>query len=210
MVEIEILADKTGYPLVHVPRTGIFTLWPVSRIQFEQFMYETNKYGDTWYDGVLRLLPRVSFKNVDRENYEGSFMAGVTWREALEFARWLSDGSDLAFDLPTASERRRLYRFLEKVNETLARPQAGLSPQAAVFWKRLGGFLKEPLEFALLEHGLMEWVKNHGAYGRAGHPRSGLQPNAWDSLGDVVPPSTRVREPNGFRLIARRPRQCRQ
>jgi formylglycine-generating enzyme required for sulfatase activity len=179
----------------------LFHLWPITRAQFEMFMCEENLYGDDWYDVVLRLAPRVSCMRLRGDNYEGGFMTGILPDEALAFARWL--GGD--FDLPTDQEWLALYAATQK--QRTLQPPRGLSVQAQSIWQRLATFQTTPLQFALLEDGLLDCVRDGDSYAGRGAPRGSFQENVWNPLHNrPVRPlnvtTSRVRY-LGFRLVKR-------
>lgn len=195
---MKIVIDKTGFPLIKIGNLGSVHLWPVTNVQFERFICETNRFEDTWYDSILKLNPRVSYKYFDKQNYEGLFVTGVTPQEALGFARWLGEG----FELPTVDEWRRFYRMLsdESIPEM---PTSGLSTSAYSIWLKLKGFLKGPRKFALVQDGIVEWAKKGDKHIGLGAPRSSFHPNAFDPLNDEVTPLQERVFYFGFRLIRR-------
>jgi hypothetical protein len=84
-------------------------LLPVTKAQFEKFL-ETGPAGfdSTWYEQVLTLNERVSWRAFVPERREGLFLTGIKPEEANAFARWL--GED--FRLPTVEEWRAVDRYL--------------------------------------------------------------------------------------------------
>ncbi len=63
MLMTQLTFDKAGFPMLRVRKVGAFHLWPVTKFQFEQFMSETGRYGDKWYDSILSLNKPVTFEN---------------------------------------------------------------------------------------------------------------------------------------------------
>ena len=202
----KLIVDKTGFPQAVVPGVGAIHLWPVTKFQFEQFMSETNRCGDKWYEPILSLNQRISFKYFTPDNYEKLFITGILPGEAMDFARWL--GED--FDLPTEEEWKIYYRFINN-RDNLSFP-AGLSIPALTIGQKLGKFLHTPGKLSLLQGGVLEWVKGGGRHKESyqyvgrGVPRSSFLPNAWTPLD----PSIKGFNDNkrvyyfGFRLINRR------
>jgi hypothetical protein len=141
--EMKIYVDKTGFPLLEVDEAGSFNLWPIAKLQFERFIYETNQYGDSWYETVLLLNPRVSYRHLDRNNYERFFISGVLPDEALNFSKWFGEG----FDLPTIKEWRMLNNLL-KSERTLKLPEMELSVPACTLCQNMSVFSSTPQEFA--------------------------------------------------------------
>jgi len=195
---MKIYADKTGFPLVGTREFGLFHLWPITKIQFERFISETNNFGDKWYDSILKLNPRISWKFFDRNNYEGLFITGITHQEALSFAYWLGEG----FDLPSLDEWRNFSQMLS--TEGLPElPASELSEHAAHIWRKLKGFSETPTKFALMQDGLAEWVRKGNRYVGLGHPRQCFHANAWDPLNDEIITFEKRASHFGFRLIKR-------
>lgn len=195
---MKIYVDKTGFPLVGTKELGLFQLWPVTKIQFERFISETNTFGDKWYDSILKLNPRISCKSFDRNNYEGLFITSITPQEALSFAYWLGEG----FDLPSVDEWRNFSQMLR--TESLPElPVTGLSEHAAHIWRKIESFSKTPTKLALMQDGLVEWVRKGNRYVGLGHPRQCFHANAWDPLHDEDIPFEKRPSYLGFRLIKR-------
>lgn len=199
---MKIVADRTGFPMVEVGPSGCMHLWPVTKVQFENFLCEPGRFGDSWYESVCKFNPRVSFRKFNKTNYEGILLSGIAATEALEYARWL--GED--FDLPTVKEWRAFYRTMSQEVVPDA-PPPELSEPAAAIWRKLSSFTTEPLKFSLLSDGMLEWTRENGSFAGLGGPRPSFLPNAWDPLYDTV----RVVSGRervfclGFRLIKRAP-----
>lgn len=195
---MNILADRTGFPLVDVKELGLINLWPVTKVQLERFMADTNTLGDRWYESLLSLNCRASCRHFDRNDYEKVFITGITPQEALRFANWLGDG----FDLPTLEEWRRFYRII-RTRSLPDSPNSSLSVDASSIWLNLRSG-KTPVDFALMRHGLVEWVRRGDKYTGVGKPRDSFLRNAYDPLEDEVDPISERVFCFGFRLIRRR------
>jgi len=201
----KLIVDRTGFPVVVVPGIGAFHLWPVTKFQYEQFMTETDRYGDNWYESILSLNKRISFKYFSEDNYEKLFITGILPNEALEFASWLGGN----FDLPTEEEWKKFYRYID--DQADIRFPTGLAAPASAIRQRLGKFLHTPKELSLLQGGVLEWVKGveghkeGSQYVGRGVPRSSFYPNAWSPL-DASIKGINTKERVyffGFRLITR-------
>ena len=218
--------DRTGFPLIEICNSGqvgstsdgyYIHLLPVAKVQLERFLEEPNKYNDAWYDEILGVLDRVSYRDFSCSNRECIFVGGIWPDEALDFARWL-DG----FRLPTVDEWRRAYRYLESQNivdndnhwedllkrscepaqEILKRLREQLQPQT---W----------LELSLLRGGFLEWVELTSSpvdprrYAGLGSPRGKFHPNLWNPLKDLTYPINNRREKYfGFRLVKQHNQSC--
>lgn len=199
--------DKTKFPLIEIPDIGTLTLWPITKIQFEKFIAQSNQYGDVWYDEILKCNPRVSYKSVDKKNYEQLFITGLYPKETVPFSKWFGEG----YRIPTVKEWRDVYQLLSSSSNTLAEP-AGVSEQAKKIWEKIRSFseIPEPLplyKFLLMEGGVIEWVrKDNENYVGIGRPRNDLHPTCHNPLTDLFErprksiPDKRL-EYHGFRLI---------
>jgi hypothetical protein len=193
---MKIIRDETGFPLIEVEDVGYFQLWPTTKIQFERFIAESNTLGDMWYDSVLKLNPRISYRYFDKNNYERIFISGITSEETLGFAHWLGAG----YDLPTADERGKLYQMLGEENIPASVPD--ISDCAKLIWQRLRAFKGTVRKFTLMEEGLVEWVREGGGYTGQGRPRSSFHFNTWRPL-EICKDYPGRQFYKGFRLIRR-------
>lgn len=159
--------DRTGYPMLHVEPLGCFVhLFPVTRTQFEKFISSAGPphIDDGWYAARLRHNPRVSYRRVWRDNYEGLFATGVALAEAEAFASWLGEG-DRPFSLLDAEEWKECYRWLRMKSVTAPPPQVKELSALAV-WQFIQTQLSPPDSggLALMSGGLMEWVGYRGSW----------------------------------------------
>jgi hypothetical protein len=201
MLMTQLTFDKTGFPMLRIRKLGAFHLWPVTKCQFEQFMSETDRYGDKWYDSIRCLNEPISFENLSEGNYERLFMTGILPREAMDFARWL--GED--FDLPTEEEWKKFYRVVKSLFDIRLSPY-GLSDSAVALGRKIDEFLHTPLTFSFLQGGVVEWLKGEKGYVGRGTPRDSFFPNAWNPLNDSIRAIDRKERIFyfGFRLIRRK------
>jgi hypothetical protein len=173
--------DKTNFPLVKLKDGSVFGLWPVTKIQFERFICESGEYGDKRYETACELNPRVSYRNIDKKNYEGIFMSGINPDDALKYTRWLGEG----FDIPTINEWRHYYRLLIQEHSP-ENVEMELSPAADAIGKVLLRISRNALQFTLMEHGFVEWVHKDTGYAGLGVPRSAYYSNTCRPLTDIV------------------------
>lgn len=198
-MRIRLISDKTGFPLL-VNEIWHFAihLWPVTKAQFEIFMSETGKYGDLWYEEVLRLNPRTSIRDISQENYEGLFLSGILPEEARDFAAWMGDD----YDLPETKEWRKFYKLLKNIPLHLS-IDCSLSLQADYIWKGIRSFSEDFFDFSLIGKGLVEWVRAKNTMIGLGSPRGSFHSNAWNPLEDEILPIDLTQRLSyfGFRLI---------
>ncbi|MBM3239019.1 formylglycine-generating enzyme family protein [Candidatus Poribacteria bacterium] len=188
---MQFLFDRTGFPLIRVPEVGLdVQLLPVTKVQFERFIAEPNGFGDTWYEEILGVNPRVSYRQFTADNREGIFITGLLPEEAVSFARWMGDG----FTLLTIEEWRTIYKALEhrpvESGELEKLRSQCSAEQPLVILEQLREQL-EPrswLSLSLMYGGLVEWVRGENSWAGLGVPRYEFYPNLWDPLADVVSP----------------------
>src|SRR5262249_20891240 len=105
--------DRTGFPVLELPEIGLAVhLLPVSKRQFERFLGEPvldeAMFGDSWYESILTVSPRIAIRDVQPANYEAQFLGGILPAEAERFARWLGSG----YDLPRVETWRQVDALL--------------------------------------------------------------------------------------------------
>ncbi|MCC6444478.1 MAG: SUMF1/EgtB/PvdO family nonheme iron enzyme [Armatimonadetes bacterium] len=198
------MCDKTGFPLICIPQTGVVAhLLPVTKVQFEQFRAETGAYDDAWYRTLCELNPSADCGSFTEETREGLFLTGIVPEEAEAFARWMG----LGLQLPTVEEWRAVYnavslypcfpgcfpkRLCEPAGRLLERLQVQLQPLAL-------------LDLSLMNGGVVEWAQNGREWVGLGSPRPHFLPNLFNPLEDEirpVRPGERLKY-YGFRLIRR-------
>jgi hypothetical protein len=179
-------------------------LLPVTKLQFEQFISETNIVSQTHYQEMLALNPVTSPHHFISEERERLFVTGILPDEALAFARWMGDG----FDLPTAREWREVYAALRRVPPPRQNPLLeAVDGVAKAMLERLSRQveIRSLRDYALMEGGLVEWVRHEKRLVGLGVPRPEFHANLWDPLvNEVKPIRLDQRIPYfGFRLVRR-------
>lgn len=181
---MQFSSDRTGFPLINFSRLEIQTL-PVTKVQFEQFLADSNEFGDKWYEQVLKVSPRISYRGFSERNRERIFITGLLPEEIEVFVNWMGDG----FRIPSVSEWRNIYQTIS--SRTIS-PQdkkdiisTATSNQAREIIGRLDQQLQTNLwgHFTLMNGGLIEWVKNSDWAG-LGVPRYSFHPMLHDPLKD--------------------------
>jgi hypothetical protein len=201
--------DASGYPLIFVEPLGAYVqLFPVTKPQFEKFIALGRQpdYDDEWYEEILTMNPRASYRSQDVPARERLFMTGITSDEALAFGRWL--GRD--YTLLTAQEWHTCYEWFAEQSAPSAPPDLSelLSQDALVIWDTVGGQWLERRqrsnlrELSLMTQGILEWVvERPGRYCGLGEPAaSKFQRRANDP---VRPVGQRRLKNLGFRLRMR-------
>jgi hypothetical protein len=217
-------SDRTGFPLLELANIGFaVNLFPIAKMQFERFLSEpviepaespqVALFGDVWYSALLTFLPRVSLRQENPAEatpaeYEGLFLGGILPEEAVRFAKWLGIG----YDLPQTADWRRIDQELFKAplsadDAAALRSDDRLSRSARrlIDWWLDARRPKTWGQLALLEGGLLEWVRTarRGAFGGLGRPRPDFQ---WILLNPQRDqPVTPIRSERmgyfGFRLV---------
>jgi len=111
-VPLSIQLDQTGFPLIEITGLNFAISWlPVTKIQFEQFMCDTNLFDDAWYQGMLEnFTPRISPGVIRLGDYWNLFMTGIMPSEAVRFANWMGR----EYRLPTSHEWKEALSLLAR------------------------------------------------------------------------------------------------
>ena len=173
--------DRTGFPVLELPDLGwAVHLFPVAKVQWERFLAEPGNFGDSWYEEVLHVSPRMSLRHAGRDEYEKLFLSGVLPDEVGAFARWL--GQD--FLLPTTEIWRSIYHYLsEEVMERGELDTLHNDPALHTNALNLLDFIVRIIkprcwrDLTLMHGGLLEWVRSGPkSFGGLGAPRQEFQP----------------------------------
>jgi Sulfatase-modifying factor enzyme 1 len=197
---IRLTFDKHGYPMAGIRKVGAFHLWPITRMQYKQFLLDTGKAEEDWFKAGE---PKINHENATQDNYESLFVTRILPQEALEYAQWM--GED--YDIPSQEEWQALFKAVKRQTFRFRLSPYGLSPEANALKKSLLTFVRAPIKFSFLDDGLVEWVKGETQFLGRGAPRDTLFPNVWNPEKDTI----RVIDVNerisyfGFRLIKRPP-----
>ena len=144
--------------------------------------------------------PRVSYQQVNKNNYERLFITGLHFDEGDLFSKWF--GED--FQIPTVEEWRETYNRLMTSQYGLTAPP-NMSYPAKKIWGKMTKFSNSPIKFSLMQDGVIEWVRNGDNPVGLGAPRPILLQNTYDPLRDVIKPLKIDKRLNyfGLRLIKR-------
>jgi hypothetical protein len=194
---MKIIIDESGFPLIDIKGLGAINAWPVTKFQIERFIADTNLLGDNWYDSVIKLNPRVSYKYFDIDNYEKLFVTGVKPQEALQYAHWLGP----QYDLLTIEEWRKFYQALGV--HSIPELSGSLSVSASHIWNKMAIHCNTLKDMTLVQGGLIEWVKKGSKFVGLGAPRPSFLHNVFNPLIDEWVPLKDRLFFMGFRLIRR-------
>lgn len=181
--------DRTQFPLVRLTNPQIEVhLLPLTKVQFEQFLAETARFGDGWYEQLLSLNSRVSWRCFSDLQRERLFLTGILPEELSEFARWLGAG----FDLPTVDEWRSACEALGCVSADRLEEVLPLlcEPARVILQKLHHQWSPSTLaEIGLFRYGVVEWVRDDHRWVGLGSPRSDFHSNLWNPLETLVVPT---------------------
>lgn len=204
---MQLYFDPVGFPLVRLDGLGLsVSLLPITKVQFERFIAQPNSFGDRWYEEVLEFNPR-SWRRADSGPREELFMTGVVPSEALAYASWAGIG----FDLPSLEEWRLMYRKMTRTalsgSSLSSLDSDKVHPAARAIVESI---LRQAQprtwgELALVEGGVIEWVRDGQKFGGLGKPRPEFLPNVFNpERDDPLLPLHNERSPYfGFRLVRR-------
>ena len=197
--------DRTGFPVVQVPGTGLWMhLLPVTKRQFEAYLAQPDTPGDAAYNRLLEVNPRPSWRG--REPPEAAFVTGLLPGEAEAFAEWFGAG----FAVPEAEEWRLAYvsmagaqvRVPQRLIEQVA---PGVRRWLDLAWQDLGGcqgVCSAPVAWTALTRmrdGVVEWTrKPSGEPVGRGAPAQRFQANTWDPGRDEIRPLAPARRMRYF------------
>ncbi len=199
--------DRSGFPLVFVEPLQIWAhLFPVFKPQFEAYLSNQNNLGDSWYQALLELNPRLSYNNRDYSNYEKLILTGIFPEEIQAFSQWLGP----EYSLPTVEEWRNIHKWFNHQPPELPPHELvkeGLSYSAERIWEGLIGEISPTsmLDLSLMNQGVIEWLRSPEWTG-LGRTRPSFRPKLTDPLTDE--PTKPIRHDVrlryfGFRLIRR-------
>jgi hypothetical protein len=178
--EYQWRVDATGYPLVFVERVQAYVqLFPVTKPQFEKFISSgaRREYGDEWYEQIIKLNPRASYRSPDVPAREQLFMTGLRPVESLAFARWMGRN----YALLSTQEWIDCNEWLGEQTAPPVPPDLRdhLSRDALRIWEMIEEQClersREPnlRELSLMTQGILEWViERSGRYCGLGDPAS--------------------------------------
>lgn len=143
-----IFLDSSGFPMIEIPGMNLAMSWlPITKIQFEHFLCDTNMFNDVWYQDLLNnFTPRVSPTAIRLGDYWNLFLTGILPSEAVRFANWM--GRD--YRLPTVQEWNKalltfaeysalpehIDKVLSAVDDT-TKPERTLNERAALICRNL-------------------------------------------------------------------------
>jgi formylglycine-generating enzyme required for sulfatase activity len=201
--------DQLGFPLVRIEGLGLsVALLPITKVQFERFIAEPNSHGDTWYDEILGINPRLSWRRAHSGPRERLFLTGALPSEALAFASWAGIG----LDLPTVEEWRAVFRYMIRTRlagscvEGLDNKRVHPAARAIVELIVSEAQPKTWGELALLRGGVIEWVREDENFKGLGAPRPQFLPSVFNPERDepLFPLQDQRSRYFGFRLLQRR------
>lgn len=108
MQALNITVDKTGFPLVDAADLPFAILWlPVTKIQFEHFLVDTELYDSDWYQKNIQANGRISPGSANTSNYWQLFITDILPQAAQQYADWCGPG----FNLPTSQQWKTALHY---------------------------------------------------------------------------------------------------
>lgn len=205
---MQLQFDPIGFPLVRLDGLGLsVSLLPITKVQFERFIAQPNSLGDAWYEKILGINPRLSWRRPDSALRERLFVTGVLPSEALAYASWAGIG----FDLPSVKEWRMVLRSLTEARlaSTSLRDLRGdkVHPAARAIVESILDQVQPRTwaELALLRGGVIEWVREDEGFKGLGIPRQQFLPAVFNPAQDppLLPLHNERSRYFGFRVIRR-------
>lgn len=202
--------DRTGYPMIFIPRLDTHIhLFPLTKPQFECFLADARlpNHGDSYYETLLKLNPRLSPMAESFQAYERLFITGLLPEDIRAYVRWHGRGVRLL----TIEEWRIAYRWLESQEISVLPSEISdhLAPTARALWEGVRNELQPRtlLDLALLRNGVVEWASGTDKkLVGMGKPRTLFQPNLFDPFSAPIAPTTETFRSKvwGSRLIQAR------
>lgn len=192
--------DRTGFPLIAVAELGLWVhLFPVTKLQFEEWLAEPDTPGDHFYDEAQGLSeqvgsgapsrgnPRIVWRDITGapSSYVRILMTGLQPRVCLQFAGWLGK----AYDLPSVDEWRIIQQSWGS-RDALC-PPSNCPEVAARLWQKLYE-AKQPktlLGQSFMDQGIIEWTWEDEARSSVaclGRPHTDVLGNTW-KVGERLP-----------------------
>src|SRR5207249_832526 len=131
-----------------------------------RWLAEAEGPGNAWYEEVLKVNPRLSWRRPTDGDREQLLLTGVRHKEAVDFSCWLGDD----FDVPTVAEWRKVDQFLrhrrlsEPEREALLR--MARHPAARALLEHIVEQVQPTTwgELMLLSGGVFEWVRGANGF----------------------------------------------
>ena len=161
--------DRTGFPLIPIPKVGYMHLLPITRFQFAQCNFLASAYEEACA-AVQTAMP-----NLETElHLERLFVTGILPAEAEQFCTWLSEDQNPTFVIPDSAQWPALFQHVlqERVDEVILMDQCA-QPEAHAMLKTI---LHERnpvtfLDLCMMESGVVEWVRTATGWTGRGKPR---------------------------------------
>jgi|GEM_PF-849456 len=189
--------DRTGFPLVMKDGWNFYiSLFPVSKYQFEIFLFDNapykDMYTDKWYREKLKLNPRREWWNCGEREWE-LFLTGLTFDEIKPFLRYL--GND--FRLPKKYEWIKLYDINKEIRKLSL--ELGSSIKDERIAKPVFLWI-EKLSVPLTDECILEMLEDGESF--IGKPNNILFPNLWSPIETrKINWDTDIRKAAGFRVV---------
>lgn len=162
--------DRTGYPMVPLRNMGyLMHLFPVTKQQFAQ----CDALADS-FEEASQAISRAAPHAIDARLLESALMTGVLPSEVEQFSKWLSEGQEHPFEVPTTHQWPDMFNQLmsEMVDELTLIDQCENDEVRAFVQRVLNA--RSPISYMDLSlkcDGVVEWVLKGTHWRGRGQPR---------------------------------------
>ncbi len=108
---MKMIIGKDMFPLVHLDGSRYTQLMPVTRYQFERYIWETAPEFD--YKVNIDGNPRISTKDLNKDNVSQMFISDLSSEQALGYAKWMEGR------LPVKKEASAIESLVESISPLL-------------------------------------------------------------------------------------------
>lgn len=219
---VRVSTDRTNFPMIWSERIEAFvSCVPITKVQFEYFLCGIRhpRFDADFYKEILERNPRISPGKVLPNTYHQAFVTGIKPDEAEAFAEWSSSDGDDVYELPTSVEWKQIREEWNGIPDPTFSVYSSLklTRRAKLLLDRLDKSARKKQNvagerklshFALLNHGVLEWVRwdrSELGWGGLGVPHAAFK--AGFTVEDGVPQEPREIDLRpaayGFRIIKR-------
>ena len=210
------IEERTRFPLIQFVPGKSMGIWPVTKFQFEQFLIESESGNDDYYEKILKLNPRVSYRprsfKFFVKSIEGLIISGILYEEAVKYCEWLGP----EYGVPTNSEWSLFEKFVANMIFPIEPPQ-GISDSAKEIWNNFAKMHCKEIDpqevscsalygpiFSRIKYGVYEWIADSERNKGRGMPNQSFFKHAYTVNEPIILIKPEQRHHfMGFRVIKR-------
>lgn len=106
---MKLIIGSDKFPLINIEKDKYVHVFPVTKYQFERYLYTSKTMPVINYCDTLTANPRISPNELTKKNARCLFMTALSFSEASDYARWMGGR------LPLRSEMETFYPQLRDV-----------------------------------------------------------------------------------------------